>query len=313
MTSQKSLGLFRSAIIQSLPFSLPLKTLVEARAQGQNFSLTLECSNLECMRSKSPWEIIEAQQKTNSQPGTFLQRLRPWGPHIDNNDVPSDIQVAFRYARTHDIPLLIGTTTADGADLVFKTYHQPLNSLAFSTILTMINPNQATQWYTLYSPQFSEETRRELTQFISDFVYICPTRSVAGDMTRVNNTWVYAFGRSLDFLSGSEYSPHCALSACHGSELSYLFQNIQSFGFNYTMPDMQLSDEILIYWTNFAKLSNPNGDLDTSEPGMFEWYQYRGIRPVIRAVLGIGHPQSSIQTDYRGFICNMFDRNNFRA
>jgi hypothetical protein len=36
------------------------------------------------------------------------------------------------------------------------------------------------------------------------------------------------------------------------------------------MPDMQLSDEILIYWTNFAKLSNPNGDLDTSEPGMFE-------------------------------------------
>jgi carboxylesterase type B len=254
MTSQKSLGLFRSAIIQSLPFSLPLKTLVEARAQGQNFSLTLECSNLECMRSKSPWAIIEAQQKTNSQPGTFLQRLRPWGPHIDNNDVPSDIQVAFRYARIHDIPLLIGTTTADGADLVFKTYHQPLNNLAFSTILTMINPNQATQWYTLYSPQFSEETRRELTQFISDFVYICPTRSVAGDMTRVNNTWVYAFGRSLDFLSGSEYSPHCALSACHGSELSYLFQNIQSFGFNYTMPDMQLSDEILIYWTNFAKL-----------------------------------------------------------
>jgi hypothetical protein len=70
--------------------------------------------------------------KTNSQPGTFLQRLRPWGPRIDNNDVPSDIQVAFRYARIHDIPLLIGTTTADGADLVFKTYHHPLNSLAFS-------------------------------------------------------------------------------------------------------------------------------------------------------------------------------------
>jgi carboxylesterase type B len=251
--------------------------------------------------------------KTNSQPGTFLQRLRPWGPRIDNNDVPSDIQVAFRYARIHDIPLLIGTTTADGADLVFKTYHQPLNSLAFSTILTLIHPNQARLWYNLYSLQFSEETRRELTQFISDFVYICPTRSVAGDMTRVNNTWVYAFGRSLDFLSGSEYSPHCALSTCHGSELSYLFQNIQRFGFNYTMSDMQLSDEILIYWTNFAKLSNPNGDLDTSEPVMFEWYQYRGIRPVIRAVLGIDHPQSSIQTDYRGFICNMFDRNNFRA
>jgi carboxylesterase type B len=106
------------------------------------------------------------------------------------------------------------------------------------------------------------------------------------------------------------FFPHCALSACHGSELSYLFQ---SFGFNYTMPDMQLSDEILIYWTNFAKLSNPNGDLDTSEPGMFEWYQYRGILPMIRAVLGIGHPQSSIQTDYRGFICNMLDRNNFTA
>ena len=176
---------------------------------------------------KISWEILEAQQKENSQPRSFLQRLRPWGPHIDTNNVPSDIQVAFRYARIHDIPLLIGTTTVDGADLVFKTYHQPLNSLAFSTILTMINPNQARQWYTLYSHQFSEETRRELTQFISYFVYICPTRSVAGDMTRVNNTWVYAFGRSLDFRCGSEYSPHCALSACHGSELSYLFQNVQ--------------------------------------------------------------------------------------
>jgi carboxylesterase type B len=114
MTSQKSLGLFRSAIIQSLPFSLPLKTLDEARVRGQNFSLMLECSNLECMRSKSPWAILETQQKTNSQHGTFLQRLRPWGPRIDNNDVPSDIQVVFRYARIHDIPLLIGTTTAKG-------------------------------------------------------------------------------------------------------------------------------------------------------------------------------------------------------
>jgi hypothetical protein len=36
------------------------------------------------------------------------------------------------------------------------------------------------------------------------------------------------------------------------------------------MSDMQRSDEILIYWANFAKLSNPNGDLDTSEPDMFE-------------------------------------------
>ena len=41
------------------------------------FSLMLECSNLECMRSKSPWAILEAQQKTNSQPGIVLQRLRP--------------------------------------------------------------------------------------------------------------------------------------------------------------------------------------------------------------------------------------------
>jgi hypothetical protein len=58
-------------------------------------------------------------------------------------------------------------------------------------------------------------------------------RGISCTLAYRNATW--------DFLSGSEYSPHCALSACHGSELSYLFQNIQSFGFNYTMPDMQLS------------------------------------------------------------------------
>ncbi|XP_076101084.1 crystal protein-like [Mytilus galloprovincialis] len=313
MTSPKSLGLFRNAILQSLPFSLRLKTVDQARLQGQNFTLKAGCSDLECLRKKSPWDILDAQSKTSLPFGTVLQRLRQWGPHVDGNDVSGDIQAGFRFGRVHDIPLLIGTTTADGADIVFKTYLEPLNSAAFRTILARLNPTHARLWYNLYTPRANDDSRRELTQFITDFVYTCPTRSFASDMTRINNTWVYAFGRNMDFLNGSRNSPHCAISACHGSELAYLFQNIKDLGYNFTMPDMQLSDETLIYWTNFAKLNNPNGNLDTTDPGMFNWYQYTGRPPVIRAVLGIGHPQSSIQTDYRGTICNMFDNNNFRA
>jgi hypothetical protein len=173
-------------------------------------------------------QLLLAQQKTNSQPGTFLQRLRPWGPHIDNNDVPSDIQVAFRYARIHDIPLLIGTTTADGADLVFMR---------------------------------GIFTSRKKIQWSSECINPCIIHSRHVSCNTSCRTNIDKIWNELGQLSSSLLRE----------------QNIQRFGFNYTMSDMQLSDEILIYWTNFAKLSNPNGDLDTSEPVMFECYLYHSI------------------------------------
>lgn len=297
----------------SLPFSLPLKTSEQALALGQNLTMLLNCKDIECLRSKSPWDILDAQVNAFLPSGTMLQRLRPWGPFIDGDDVVSDVQTAFRRGQVHNIPLIIGTTTADGADLIFKTYPVPVNALEFETILTAMNPDQARLWYTLYTPQSQNETRRELIQFITDYVFTCPVRSIAASMTRINNTWVYAFGRSMDYLTGSEFAPQCALSACHGADLAYLFQNIGNLGFNYSMIDMQLSDEVLIYWSSFTKLNNPNGDLVSSEDGVLEWYRYTGLPPVIRPVLGIGHPQSSIQADYRGLICNLFDQNNFRV
>ena len=45
----------------------------------------------------------------------------------------------------------------------------------------------------------------------------------------------------------------------HGVELPFVFHSASLGGFNYTPEELQLSDNMVHYWTNFTHYGDPNG------------------------------------------------------
>jgi len=48
--------------------------------------------------------------------------------------------------------------------------------------------------------------------------------------------------------------------------MSFIFHSAPLVGFNYTADEEKLSNQMIAYWTNFAKYGDPNGDGDLSWP-----------------------------------------------
>ncbi|XP_021370550.1 crystal protein-like [Mizuhopecten yessoensis] len=317
LTSGNAERLFQRAILQSVPFSIPFKTYEQALAQGKSFSAALNCSpqDKECLKQKSPVEIIDAQKKTSTSTGTLLQRFMPWIPHLDGNEVPLDLQSAFEKGVFVRKPVVLGTTANEGTSYIYRSFRAPLSRGAFSALLLLLKPRDAMNLFLRYYPRNMADAREEFSQLATDLVFTCPTRKIARDLERRNTTWLYVFDHSWRFLNRSRFMPYCRDKACHAAEIPFLFQSLHRGGFQLSMEEQQVADELLIYWTNFAKYENPNGDQtqEDVQNRTLSWPTYSSRGPFRFAGMVFSQPRSQVELDYFGVVCNAFDQNDFRA
>lgn len=76
--------------------------------------------------------------------------------------------------------------------------------------------------------------------------------------------YLYVFERHLPGIRENAFIDE----AFHSAELWYLFGTLKRCWRPFTPGDYKLSEEMMDYWTNFAKTGNPNGD------GLTEWLPY---------------------------------------
>ena len=55
------------------------------------------------------------------------------------------------------------------------------------------------------------------------------------------------------------------VAAGHGVELPFVFHTATLAGFNYSQSELELTNHMVLYWTNFAHHSNPNGPQDSPQ------------------------------------------------
>ena len=282
-------GLFHSAIAQSPvgPGSLrPLRAgefhvVVPAESVGMRLAEKLGVANgpnvLDDLRNAS-WESIEkAASDLSAELGLEILNL-VCSPTVDGYVIPDHPVLMFREGRQHRVPLMTGTNANEST--IFLPLFAPSETgfPEYRKYVQKAFPEDADTVQRLVSlgGAGAIPVKECLDRLISAKWFGAWADFMAGSTAKQGvPTWLYRFSKKPPpwaaevLLADSSDSniPGEELGVPHGSELFYVFGFIKEL-LGFDDEDRQFSDQIISYWTNFAKTGNPNGE------GMVEWPPY---------------------------------------
>ncbi|KAK5849359.1 hypothetical protein PBY51_009009 [Eleginops maclovinus] len=230
---QSSRTLFKQAVLQSLPFSIPLKTRHDALKLGKDFAKQTNCSvsDVICLLSLSPQAVLAAQMKTSSKivnPFRFLEVFETWGPYIDGELIKEQAVTAFLKGHWQkEKPVLLGTTSEEGVIFAYGVFNKPVSALESTVYVTAIFKQHALRILHKYLPLYRTADRRDmLAQIVTDYVFLCPSRrSARAGAAAGSAVWMYVFDHVASDHRVWSGLTFCYDHACHGAELPFLFDS----------------------------------------------------------------------------------------
>ena len=97
------------------------------------------------------------------------------------------------------------------------------------------------------------DVRRGHDKLVSLGAFACPAYAMAAAaVASGHRAWVYRFTRNRPGPGGA------ALRAYHGAEIPYVFDTHDAW-YSHDRADERLSGAMLAYWSNFARIGDPNG------------------------------------------------------
>lgn len=246
-------GLFHGAISQSGGSFGPtrstthpgenMKTLGQAEVLGASFMREAGASTIAELR-KVKADMLPAGRGVGGS----------W-PVIDGFVIPDNQYELYENGSYNDVPVLIGYNSDEGA--------------SFSTGGTR--------------EEYIKSVKTRYGDFANDLIEAYPVGTdenkvpkTARDLMRDSafgwHTWSWAHLQSQNGKSKvyyyyfdqhpicSENSPLYGFGSPHGQDVAYVFMNLDPSNKNTSASDIELSEIMGTYWTNFAKFGNPNGN-----------------------------------------------------
>jgi para-nitrobenzyl esterase len=272
MASPLTRGLFHKAIGES--GSVVIRAgLTRSRADLESAGVRLAARlgapgkrQIKYMRGLSAAEIFKAAPGYNDRGAD-----RP-EPDIDRYVITKEPAAMFRAGEEAAVPLLIGNNarerTALGLTKEIQDFYGPLAPKALK-----LYASAATD----YAPWGEAKS-----QFATDMQFRCSASTIAQWHSSKAPTYEYEFTRAPE-----------PRGAVHSWELQYVFGNLKQATED---ADRKLSDEVQIYWTNFAKTGNPNG------AGVPAWPKFASGREY----MDLGSPAPVAKTALRAPFCDLW-------
>ncbi|WP_100610562.1 carboxylesterase/lipase family protein [Confluentibacter lentus] len=255
-------GLFHGAISQSggsfgpsRPTTYPgenQKTLQDAEKDGVVYAETAGVSSIAELRG-----IV-----ADSLPGG-----RGW-PIIDGYVIPDDQYTLYESGKFNDTPILVGYNSDEGAS--FTRTKDPQEYIAsvkerygdFAEDLLKAYP---------VTDSTVPKTARDLSR---DAAFGWHTWSWARLQAKKgqHKAYFYYFDQHPDY---PKDSPRFGYGSPHGQDVAYVFMNLDAYNPEITKTDLELSEAIGTYWTNFAKYGSPNGE------NVPEWPAFSDANPEV--------------------------------
>lgn len=259
-------GLFQGAISQSggsfgptRPTTYPgenMKTLEQAENDGKTYlekagvSTVAELRKIEADKLPSGWGL----------PGGW--------PIVDGKVIPNDQYKLYEAGKYNDIPVLIGYNSDEGASFTRVNSTEEFISGVknrygkFADTLLKVYP--------LDSGKIGK-TARDLTR---DAAFGWQTWSWARlqSKTGKSKVYYYYFDQHPDY---PKDSPRFGYGSPHAQDVSYVFQHLNASDPETSKSDLEISEAMATYWTNFAKYGNPNGN------GFPAWPAFTNSKPSV--------------------------------
>jgi para-nitrobenzyl esterase len=272
LASPLAVGLFRGAIAESgsywefqdyFPY---IVTLAQAEAigtavvpSGAAIAESVGCKNQKssCLRAVAASTMV-------------AQEPFPIFPFVDGALLTQTIEAAFASGQFNRVPVISGTNH-DEWRLFAANYDLSgtpiLTSAEYETAVTaQWGSNLGPLVLALYPYSSYPSGGEALGASGTDGIFSCPARNAHQSLSKFVTTYAYEFNDenappAQSFFGGLLTFP---LGAYHTAELQYLFDGLDLFGgppLPLSQKQIQLSEAMVSYWTQFAKTGNPNSSL----------------------------------------------------
>jgi para-nitrobenzyl esterase len=234
-----------------------MKLLTDAEREGQTY-----------VKSAGVSSIAELRKITADKlpMGSFGKGMA-W-PIIDGYVIPDDQYKLYEAGKFNDTPILVGYNSDEGAS--FSPSNKPEDYIAgvktrygkFAEDLIKAYPVGTTK---------VPKTARDLMR---DAAFGWHTWSWARLQSEKGKSkaYYYYFDQHPEYPADS---PKAGYGSPHGQDVAYVFKHVNSSNPQITKTDIEISEAMATYWTNFAKYGNPNGE------GVPEWPAFSDANPVV--------------------------------
>jgi para-nitrobenzyl esterase len=259
-------GLFQGAISQSggsfgppRPTTFPgenLKRLANAELDGQSY-----------LKSAGVTSIAELR-KIDADKLPAGRGLGMSWPIIDGWVIPDDQYKLYEAGKFNDTPILVGYNSDEGA-----SFSPPRTPEAYIASVR-----------TRYGP-FAENL---LKAYPTDSGMVPKTaRDLARDAAFGWHTWIWArlqakMGKSKAYYYYFDQHPdypegslRAGYGSPHGQDVAYVFKHLDPSNPQTTKTDLEISETMATYWTNFAKHGDPCGE------GVPAWPAFSDANPLV--------------------------------
>jgi para-nitrobenzyl esterase len=229
----------------------------------------------------------------------------PVYPFVDGTLLTQTIGAAFASGEFNQVPVISGTNHDEYRLFVALDYDlagNPIETSAeYDTAVDALWGELATDVLDLYPFASYPSGGEALGASGTDGLFSCPARNADQLLSQFVTTYAYEFNDENAPPSQSAFGGYLTfpLGAYHTAELQYLFKGIDVFGLPVSLShkQVQLSDAMVSYWTQFAKTGNPNSSAEPAwSPYNASTDQFQSFippAPVVESNFAAGHQCST--------------------
>ena len=273
MASPLARGLLHRAIGESGAFfrlgpdsALATQPLSASEKSGAEFAASIAKPSLAALRALPAGELLAAA----------LESKRWFSPNVDGYFMPEEAYDVYAAGEQGHVPLLAGWN-ADEVRAGVVLGEEKVTATGF-TEKTRSRFKEAADALLKAYPAGSDAEALESAAALAGDLFIGYATWKWIEMHRKTGdapVYRYSFDRKIPVAPGTKVGGKPAtaedVGARHAGEIEYVFGALDSLpDVPWQAADRRLSDQMMTYWSNFARSGDPNG------PGLPDWPRYEG-------------------------------------